>query len=122
MTSAERTKLRRKAFWRVADFARYMGLSNQSARRVLKRYDTELHGMLLRRSRGKNRLYGFYWAALASHDAAAFVDDPLDTLQRVDELEDAVSGMTIAHRSLMFQVGQNIKDIDTLKRGRRTAA
>ena len=112
----ERKALRRKPFWRVSDFARYMGLTQRTARRLLQRYDDELHGMLLRRSKGTNRAFGFYWAALAKHDGDAFVDDPLETQKRVDVIEDVVDRLEASHDWIVSQTGANTKAIEKLKR------
>lgn len=57
-------RLRRKRVWDVADFAEHMQLSHWQAKALLKRLDEELHGMLLRKSGGKNRRYSFFPALL----------------------------------------------------------
>ena len=121
LTLDERKALRRKAWWTVADFARYTSVSFQVARRQLVAANVALGNMLLRPSRGTNRRYGFYWAALAQHDPAAFVDDPLEMQRRLDDVEDRVSGLHQAQRMLAAQTGQNSRDIGRLRRDRKAA-
>lgn len=122
ITTEERRELRRKAFWRISDFARYMGMSHWQAKATLQRYDEALGGMLLRKSRGSNRLFGFYWAALAKHDGDAFVDDPLETQSRVDALEDEVEELAQKTKILGAQTGANTRQIARLGSRRRSAA
>lgn len=116
LTIDERKALRRKAFWRVADFARYTGMSHWQAKSTLQRFNDELGGLLLRTSRGKNRLFGFYWAALAKHSPDAFIDDPLDTQRRVDDLEDQVADLHQSQRVIVSTVGGHTRDITRIQR------
>ncbi len=122
MTLDERKALRRKALWRVSDFADYIGVSPERARRALIRYNAELGGLLLRPTKGENRGYTFYWASLAKHDPDAFLDDPIETQGRVDALEDLVGEMRHAQRIVASQTGQNTRDIAKLRTGRKRAA
>lgn len=116
MIREDRKKLRRKALWGVSDFAAYLGVSMQRARRLLLHYDRSLGGMLLRPSRGANRGYTFFWAMLARHHAEAFLDDVLETEQRIDTLENAQEEMGAKLRSLGAQTTQNTKDVALIKR------
>ncbi len=123
MTLEERKKLRRKALWTVADFARYLGLEDpRRARRALLRYNEAFDGKLLRPSRGANREYTFFWAQLAKHDAAIFLDDPIDAQARFDTVEDLVADLERAFRVVAAQTGQNTRDLARMKsRGARAA-
>lgn len=125
MSSPEiRKKLRRKALWTVGDFAIYMGgdMTHKQALAQLKRYDEELGGRMFRRTRGTNRRYMFFWAALAKHDPDAFVDDPIEMQQRMDIVEDTVGEMKIHQRNLAAQTGQNTRDISRLQQRKGRAA
>lgn len=120
VTLDQRKALRRRAIWRVTDFARYVGIESRAARRLLLRYNVELGGLLLRPSSGTNRGWTFYWASLARHAPDAFVDDPLEQQQRLDSVEDAVDSMSVSQRAIAAQTGQNTRDIAHLK-SRRVA-
>lgn len=122
MTIDERKTLRRKALWRVGDFARYLGVSHWQARSALLRYNAEFGGMLLRPSQGRNRGYTFFWALLAKHDVSAFLDDPIEQQQRVDTIEDLVGDIHQSLRVVAAQTGQNTRDIAKLKTARVRAA
>lgn len=122
LTPAERKALRRKSLWRVADLARYMGESQQVARRVLQRYNAALGGMLLRPSKGRCRVYTFLWRPLAAHDPGMFLDDPLDAQAKLDEVEDIARATQQAQRMIANQVGENSRDISRLKQLFKRAA
>lgn len=122
VTIDKRRELRRRPFWRVADFAAYTGFSHWQAKAILQRYDAELNGLLLRRSKGNNRLFVFAWRSLAKHDAGAFLDDPLETQSRVDALEDHVGDLDSRSRILGAQTGQNTRDINRMRERRVSAA
>lgn len=116
----ERKALRRKALWRVTDFAAYLGISRKRALRSLLRYHAEL-GTLLRPSRGTNRGYTFFWATLAKHAPDAFLDDPIEQQRRTDLLEDRVADLHQGHRIIVTTVKQNTNDIERLKRAKAAA-
>lgn len=122
MTLDDRKALRRKALWKVGDFARYLGISHWQARSALTRYNLALGGMLLRPSRGSNRGYTFFWALLAKHDVNIFLDDPIEMQKRLDTIEDVVGDMQSSLRGVMMQTGQNNRDIARLKTRRAAAA
>lgn len=121
-TTDTRKRLRRKSLWTVGDFAAYAGISARQARRMLVAFDRELGGMLLRPSKGSNRRYSFFWAALAKHCPDAFVDDPIETLTRTDRLEDRVDVAEVSLRAIAAQTGQNTRDIVRLRTRRPAAA
>lgn len=122
MTTDERKRLRRKALWRVADFAAYCEISHWQAKAALARYNVELGGMLLRPSRGRNRTFTFFWAALAKHAPEAFLDDPIEQQRRLDEVEDRVGELHQSQRVIAVQTGANTREIDRLKRRPSRAA
>lgn len=121
ITVDERKALRRKALWRVSDFAAYVGISRERARRALLRYNVELGDMLLRPTSRTNRGYTFFWAALAKHAPAAFLEDPLEQQRRVDVLEDLVSELSQSHRIIAVQTGANTRAIERVKRTGKAA-
>lgn len=121
ITLDERKALRRKAWWTVADFARYTEVSFQIARRQLHAANAALGNMLLRPSRGTNRKYGFYWRAFAQHDPSAFVDDPLETQRRLDAVEDKADATYQTLQVVAQQTGQNSRDIGRIRRERKAA-
>ncbi len=121
ITIDERKAMRRRAWWTVANFARYTGVSHWQAKSALVRFNAELGGMLLRPSTGANRKYGFYWALLARHAPDAFIDDPLETQRRLDDVEDKVDGVHQAQRMLASQTGMNTREIARLKRDKKVA-
>lgn len=114
--------MRRTPFWRVKDFARYMALTHWRAKALLLRYNAELSGLLLCRSSGTNRMFGFYWASLAKHAPDAFVDDPLELQGRIDVLEDRIDGVSQGHRLIVSQTHQNTRDISRLRARRKKVA
>lgn len=122
MTLEERKDLRRKALWRVGDFARYLGVSQWQARTALLRYNVALGSTLLRPSSGTNRGYTFFWALLAKHDASAFLDDPIEQQQRIDTIEDLTTDIHRSMKMIGAQTGQNTRDIARLKSQRPRAA
>lgn len=122
ITLDERKALRRRAHWTVGDFARYTGVTHRQARRALTNYNLALGGTLLRPSTGANRKYGFYWAALAAHAPAAFLDDPIEHQQRVDALEDLIADMHHAQRLVASQVGWVTREFTKLQKRVQRAA
>lgn len=106
--------MRRRAYWSVADFARYTGVPVHTARRVLLRYNDAVGGTLLRPSSGANRRYGFYWALLAQHAPEAFLDNPIEMQDRVDTAERLISDIHESLRSTRSQVGWITREVTRL--------
>jgi hypothetical protein len=121
ITIDERKAMRRKAWWTVADFAKYTSVSHWQAKSALGRYNTELGGMLLRPSTGTNRKYGFYWALLARHAPEAFIDDPIEMQRRLDDAEDKLGALHATTKMLTAATGQNSRDIARIRRERKVA-
>lgn len=121
MTHAElRKRLRRKSEWSVSDFADYSGLHHRTAKRMLVAFDREVGGILLRASKGNNRRFTFFWRALAKQCPDAFLDDPLDSIDRIDRIEEKLDVVETSLRHVASQTGQNTRDLVRM-RPRRSA-
>lgn len=122
LTLDQRKALRRKPLWRISDFALYMGLSHGQARAMLLRYNAELLGTLLRASDGAaNRVWTFFWRSLAKHAPEAFLDDPIETQARLDHHDEQLEVLHTSQRVIASTVGGHTREIEKIKRSRRSA-
>lgn len=120
--------LRTRRYWTVADFALFAGVTYDVAKARLQTYNTQLGGLLLIPSKGKNRKYTFLPALLARaiRDGrlleAVGLFEPVDSLEmRVDGHEDQIGDLHTSLRMLASQTGANTREISKLRR-RQSAA
>jgi len=107
--------LEQKQIWTVGDFAAVMKVSHWQARELLKRLDEEMGGLLLRRSRGNNRQYTFFSAALLKSKPEV-LERVRDMSARVATVEERLDEQADLLRRVVAQTGANTREIHQLKK------
>lgn len=113
--SLELRRIRRKRLWTVTDFATWMGITRKPAMALLRALDTELGGVLLRKSNGKKPEYSFVPALLAKAKPELF--EKIVSLEiRVDEHDERIEALEGSSRRTISQVGYVTRCVEKLRR------